>query len=106
MDDDAELQVKTHKIDKAEETSNASEETETSDEENRTNKLSFSIQSTYDKTDSDKYDADKPPTKQLDLTPKEVSHNMEFMSYGISNVLGTFFSSQVRYASFSLSAEN
>eukprot|EP01083_Nonionella_stella_P024434 67463_1 len=106
MDDDVELQVKTHKIDKAEETSNTTEETETSDEENRTNNLSFSIQSTYDKTDSDKSDADKPPTKPLDLPPIEVSPNMEFMAYGIANVLGSFFSSQVISASFSRSALN
>ena len=48
----------------------------------------------------------KPPTKPVSLPPIDLSANMEFIAFGICNLLGSFFSSQVISASFSRSALN
>ena len=48
----------------------------------------------------------KPPEKPFPLPPIDLNANMEFIAFGIANLLGSFFSSQVISASFSRSALN
>merc|ERR1712218_463444 len=44
--------------------------------------------------------------KPLNLPPIDVNANMEFMAYGIANLFGSMFSSQLISASFSRTALN
>jgi len=59
-----------------------------------------------DEEEDERKMGDKPPIKPLTLPPIDVNANMEFIAYGMANLVGAFFSSQVISASFSRSALN
>eukprot|EP01083_Nonionella_stella_P142994 443512_1 len=71
-----------------------------------TDTFSMQSESAASSDDEDDVSIDKPPIKPLDLPPIKLSPNVEFIAFGIANLLGSFFSSQAVSASFSRSALN
>jgi len=85
LDDDSEIELGKHMP----ETQTASKQKMSDDEEKVT-----------------KFKKGKAPVKPLALAPISVDSNMEFVAYGVANLLGSMFSAQLISASFSRTALN